>query len=119
MNYIEVHVSYILKAEQAFHEEITPSLRQNVEHITPWTDLPVLECALEVMLECTDDTSAMDAYCADILEHLRPSISSNSKPSLVSLALAAHFFPPASESAAPMIQTIQICTSSVNYVFKV
>ena len=31
-------------AEQGFHESITPSLRQDVEHVTPWTDLPHFEC---------------------------------------------------------------------------
>lgn len=101
-----------LPGEQQFHEKITPSLKQGVEHITPWTDLPTFELSKDPDVQFTDDCAYMDTLCADILENV--GLSPSSQSSLLVVAFAIQLVPGSSS-----IQTIQLCTPYHNIVFRV
>jgi hypothetical protein len=95
--------------EQGFHETITPSLTQDVEHVTLFTDLPPFRCSDDtVMTQFTNDTFLMDSLCDDILE------KANASPSQL------HVMAVAIQSNISMgIDAIQLRTSSSNIVFRV
>lgn len=56
-----------ISAEQKFHETITPSLSQGVEHLTLWSNLPAFALQ-DVNTECTSDPFTIESICSDILE---------------------------------------------------
>jgi len=64
-----IHIWYS-PAEQKFHETITPSLAQGVEHLTPWSNLPAFTLQ-DVNTNCTSDPFTMDSICSDILEQVQ------------------------------------------------
>lgn len=102
-------------AERDFHEEITPSLKLGVEHVTSWTDLPPLEILPNIEQCYTDDLSVMHSICSEILEHS----STSDGTALPVVAIGIHLTIPSEASLSPRIQALQLRTANMNYVFKV
>jgi hypothetical protein len=95
--------------EQGFHEMITPSLTQDVEHVTLFTDLPPFQrLDNTVMTQFTNDTFLMDLLCDDILE------TANASPSQLHVVAFA-----IQSNGSTGIDAIQLRTSSSNIVFRV
>jgi len=100
--------SNTLTAEQAFHEDITPSLKSDVEHVTLFTDLPLFQYPDDsVPTQFTDDTFLMDSLCDEILEKVNAAASQ-----LHVIALAV-------QSSSSAIHAIQLRTDQYNIVFRV
>ena len=88
---------------------ITPSLTQDVEHVTLFTDLPPFQCSDNtITTQFTNDTFLMNSLCDDILEKAKASPSQ------------LHVMAIAIQSNASMgIDAIQLRTPSSNIVFRV
>jgi hypothetical protein len=107
-----------LTAEQSFHEKITPSLTHNVQHITPWSDLPAFQADSDaVQMHFTDDTANMDIYCSDIIESIDMAPTAQSAHLVIAIAVHACDQPVAPTSEL-LIDAIQIRTAQKQYVFK-
>jgi hypothetical protein len=107
--------SFFITAEWQFHEKITPSLMQDVEHVKTWTDLPTFTASATVESAYTNDIINMDILCSDIIESVDLAPSSHS--SLLVVAIAVHSAPTASGQLK--IDAIQLRTAHHRYVFKV
>lgn len=95
--------------EQEFHEAITPSLTQDVEHVTLFTDLPPFQHSDDlVTTHFTDDTLLMDSLCDDILEKVN--IAEPSQLHIITLAV---------QSSGMKVNAIQLRTVHYNIVFRV
>jgi len=103
---------FFLPGEQQFHERITPSLKQDVEHVNPWTDFPAFESLKDLDIKFTEDVTFMEQFCGEILEKV--DISPSSQSPLLLVAIAIQSVPESSS-----IQAIQLCTPYQNIVFKV
>jgi hypothetical protein len=105
-------------AEQGFHESITPSLKQDVEHVTPWTDLPCFECAPSTSCQFTDDSLVMHDLCSDILEQV-----ANMPLSLYVIGVGVQLSAPATTTCSTTdelsVRAIQILTQDQNLIFQV
>lgn len=99
-------LSYPL-AEQKFHETITPSLAQGVEHLTLWSNLPVFVLP-EVKTIYTSDTFTMESICSDILEQVQ-----QRDTQLMVIAIAVQL------SNDRKVKAIQIRKDDCNIVFNV
>ena len=111
MNIFLIYIDFV--AEQGFHESITPSLQQDVEHVTPWTDLPHFECATATSCQFTDDTLVMHEFCSDILEQV-----TNMPLSLYVIGVGVHLLSaPAGKLSS--VQAIQLQTKDQNLRFRV
>jgi hypothetical protein len=99
-----------LTAEQAFHEDITPSLKSDVEHVTLFTDLPPFQYPDDsVPTRFTDDTFFMDSLCDEILEKVNAA-AATSQLHVIALAV---------QSSNSAIHAIQLRTDQYNIVFRV
>jgi hypothetical protein len=98
--------------EQGFHESIMPSLRQDVEHVTPWTDLPHFECTSATSCQFTDDTLVMHDLCSDILEQV-----TNMPLSLYVIGVGVHMSSAPSTGELSHVRAIQLRTQEQNLVF--
>jgi hypothetical protein len=95
--------------EQEFHEAITPSLTQDVEHVTLFTDLPPFQHSDDsVTTHFTDDTLLMDSLCDDILEKVN--IGEPSQLHIITLAV---------QLSGTKVNAIQLQTDHYNIVFQV
>src|ERR1700748_2528361 len=101
-------------AEQEFHERVTPSLRQNVEHITSWTDLPPFQQAADLEPKFTYDIIFMDELCNDILGEVNISESSPSSLHVVALSVQLG----AMMSGKRNVEAILLHTPYQNIVFQ-
>jgi hypothetical protein len=95
-------------AEQKFHETITPSLAQGVEHLTLWSNLPAFVLPEVVKTTYTNDTFTMESICSDILEEVQL-IDSR----LMVIAIAVQL------SSDRKVKAIQIRKDDCNIVFNV
>jgi len=100
--------------EQGFHESITPSLKQDVEHVTPWTDLPLFESAPGTSCQFTDDTLVMHDLCSDILEQV-----TKMPLSLYLIGVGVHLLSASATGELSTVQAIQIRTQDQNLIFRV
>lgn len=101
-------------AEQGFHESITPSLKQDVEHVTPWMDLPSFECAPATSCQFTDDTLVMHDLCSDILGQV-----TNMPLSLYVIAIGVQLSSAPATGQLSGVQAIQLQTQDQNLIFQV
>lgn len=100
--------------ERDFHEALLPSLRENVEHVMPWTDLATFKCSENVQCHCTNDTIEMESLCSEILEPIRHLASKDLLVIAVGIQLA-----PASSSGISAVSSISIRAEASNLVFQV
>lgn len=104
------YLRYYPLAEQKFHETITPSLAQGVEHLTLWSNLPAFVLP-DVKTSCTSDTFTMEAICSDILEQVQPTVDSPSQLMVIAIAVQL--------SSDRKVKAIQIRKDDCNIVFNV
>ncbi|KAJ3710654.1 hypothetical protein C8R42DRAFT_729099 [Lentinula raphanica] len=95
------------QTEQGFHEAVTPSLKQDVEHITLYTDLPRF-ARDSPSSRYTDDTLVMEDLCADILAEV------DSCKGVLALALCIQV---TDSPSGKRLKAIQLRTHSHNLVF--
>ncbi|KAJ3818006.1 hypothetical protein F5880DRAFT_1687260 [Lentinula raphanica] len=98
------------QTEQGFHEAVTPSLTQGVEHITIYTDLPrfVRDTSCGCETRFTDDTLVMEDLCADILA------GADSCKGVLAMALSIQVI---DIPSGKKLKAIQLRTHSHNLVF--
>jgi hypothetical protein len=104
-------------AEQAFHERITPSLQDDVEHVTDWSDLPPVTCPNWLQPNYTQDSITIQEICSDILEEAARLQESSSALMVVSIALQI-----GTSEGSPgvsQINAVQLRTKSKNIVLRV
>jgi len=97
--------------EQGFHEAITESLSENVQHISTWTDLPLFEKSGNVSYEFSNDSMIIHDLAADVLEEA----SQVKAGTLYVIGLAVKFRP----GTQKHIDIIQLRTKSRVIVLKV
>ncbi|KAJ7804450.1 hypothetical protein B0H14DRAFT_3883426 [Mycena olivaceomarginata] len=98
--------------ERSFHESLNSSLIKDVEPITQWTDLPVLETSPGVPTTIVSDSIEIEDEASDILaDIMAPS------PSLSLIALAIKTRQP--KEGPPCLEIIQLRTQDKIAVFEV
>nr|GAT42352.1 predicted protein [Mycena chlorophos] len=96
------------QSEYGFLEKLIPSLKEDVSHITKWTDLTPFSCDLSVELVFKSDTLEIEDLCSEILDKVR----TTSDFSIVAMAIQYEVTPSASRVSA-----IQLRTDDKNLVF--
>jgi len=97
-------------------DSITPSLKQDVEHVTPWMDLPHFECRLATSCQFTNDTLVMHNLCSDILEQVTNMLSSLYMIAVGALLSAQ---PASNMGKLAGMQAIQLRTRDQNLIFQI
>lgn len=98
--------------ERSFHESLNSSLIKDVEPITQWTDLPVLETSPGVPTTIVSDSIEIEDEASDILADI---MAPSPSLSLIALAIKTR----QRKEGPPCLEIIQLRTQDKIAVFEV
>ncbi|KAF9011526.1 hypothetical protein BDZ89DRAFT_1167480 [Hymenopellis radicata] len=102
------------QSEQSFHESITRSLANNVQHVSTWTDLPPLQRTPDVLVDFCSYSIAMEELADEVLNEATSAIRAGGIY-ILGLAIKYHL----SKERKPQLDVIQLRTQNRVLIFKV
>lgn len=103
----------IILVERSFHENLMPSLREDVEHVTIYSSLPALVLSQGVPFEFARDSQSIQSACAEIVSAANQ--LEQSAHFLIAVAIKSNN----NTGPAAKLDIIQIRTSNKIYILQV
>jgi hypothetical protein len=109
----EKKIAQTISVERSFHENLMPSLRQGVQHVTVYSSLPLLQCS-DVPFDFAGDSHGIQSLCSEILSAAKE-VPDRSAHYLVAVSIKSNN----ATGAAAKLDIIQLRTSKKIYILQV